>query len=448
MTASPESGFRNREAVETAGGSIQDPVAASGRSPMSVPCPVPEAIERFRRGEILIIVDDEDRENEGDFVTAADLITAEKINFMAKHGRGLICVSLTADRLDGLGLNPMVDENTSIRGTAFTVSVDAVRGTTTGVSAQDRSETVRALIAPGTKPDDLARPGHIFPLRAAEGGVLSRAGHTEAVADLGRLAGLTAGGVLCEIMDEDGSMARMPSLEKTAERFGLAVCTIRDLIAYRCVHDRLVRRIVTTRFPTRFGEFILHLYESDIDDHHHLALVRGEPGPSDPVLVRVHSECLTGDVFGSMRCDCGDQLQRALAEIAREGQGVFLYMRQEGRGIGLSNKIRAYQLQDQGKDTVEANIELGFPADLRDYGIGAQILVDLGVRKIRLLTNNPKKIVGLMGYGLEVVERVPIEIMPNSVNSRYLQTKRDKLGHLIARDWMLGRTPSGEAEKP
>jgi 3,4-dihydroxy 2-butanone 4-phosphate synthase / GTP cyclohydrolase II len=399
---------------------------------MSRLCTIPEAIERYRKGEILIVVDDEDRENEGDFVVSADRITPDIINFMAKHGRGLICVSMTADRLDRLGLDPMVNENTSIRGTAFTVSVDAVRNTTTGVSARDRYETVRVLIDPGSDPGDLARPGHIFPLRAAEGGVLCRAGHTEAVSDLGRLAGLTPAGVLCEIMDEDGSMARFPSLEKTAEKFDLAIMTIKDLIAYRSVHDKLVRRIATTRFPTRYGEFVLHLYESDIDDHHHLALVKGDIQPDTPTLVRVHSECMTGDVFGSLRCDCGDQLHRALAEIEKNGRGIFLYMRQEGRGIGLSNKLLAYQLQDQGKDTVEANEALGFAPDLRDYGIGAQILVDLGARKLRLLTNNPKKVVGLQGYGLDIVERVPIEVPPNPANSRYLETKRDKLGHLIS----------------
>lgn len=398
---------------------------------------ISEAIERFRRGEILIVVDDEDRENEGDFVTSADAITPEKINFMAKYGRGLICVALTGERLDQLKLEPMVDVNTAIRGTAFTVSVDAIRNTTTGVSAHDRAETVRILIHPDTKPEDLAKPGHIFPLRAAEGGVLARAGHTEAVVDLARLAGCTPAGVLCEIMDDDGTMARLPKLEKLAEQFGLAIVTIRDLIAYRSVHDKLVKRIVSTRFPTRYGNFILHLYESEIDAHHHLALVKGEIHSDEPVLVRVHSECLTGDVFGSLRCDCGEQLAHALTQIEKEGKGIFLYMRQEGRGIGLGNKIRAYQLQDQGKDTVEANEALGFPPDLRDYGIGAQILVDLGVRKLRLLTNNPKKIVGLQGYGLEIVERVPIEVSPNPINARYLQTKRDKLGHLISQNWIL-----------
>jgi 3,4-dihydroxy 2-butanone 4-phosphate synthase/GTP cyclohydrolase II len=326
----------------------------------------------------------------------------------------------------------MVDENTSIRGTAFTVSVDAVRNTTTGVSAQDRCETVRLLIDPSARPEDLARPGHIFPLRAEAGGVLSRAGHTEAVSDMGRLAGLTPAGVLCEIMDEDGTMARFATLEKIAGQFDLAIMTIRDLIAYRSVHDKLVRCIATTQFPTRYGRFTLHLYESDIDDHHHLALVKGDIRPDDPTLVRVHSECLTGDVFGSMRCDCGDQLHRALEGIEKEGRGIFLYMRQEGRGIGLSNKILAYQLQDQGKDTVEANEALGFAPDLRDYGIGAQILVDLGARKLRLLTNNPKKIVGLQGYGLDIVERIPIEVAANPINNRYLETKRDKLGHLIS----------------
>ena len=401
---------------------------------------IPEAIEDFRRGKILIIVDDEDRENEGDFVTAADSIMPEKINFMAKHGRGLICVSMTGERLDQLHLHPMVSKNTAKLGTSFTISVDAAHGTTTGISAHDRAKTVKVLIDPETKPEDLARPGHIFPLRAAQGGVLSRAGHTEAVVDLSRLAGLTPAGVLCEIMDDDGSMARLPKLEMLADRFDLKIITIRDLIAYRSIHDKLVHRIVSTKFPTRSGEFILHLYESAIDEHHHLALVRGEITPEEPVLVRVHSECLTGDVFGSLRCDCGEQLQKALEAIDREGRGIFLYMRQEGRGIGLSNKIRAYQLQDQGKDTVEANEALGFPPDLRDYGIGAQILVDLGVKKLRILTNNPKKVVGLKGYGLEIVERIPLEVHPNPINAKYLETKRDKLGHLISKNWVLSDT--------
>lgn len=398
---------------------------------------IEKAIEDYRMGKILIIVDDEDRENEGDFVTAADFITPEKINFMAKHGRGLVCVSMTGSRLDQLGLKLMVPDNTSKLGTPFTISVDAEKKTTTGISAHDRAETVKVLIDPDTKPEDLAKPGHIFPLRALKGGVLSRAGHTEAAVDLARLAGITPAGVICEIMDEDGTMARMPRLEEIAAQFGLPILTIRDLIAYRSLHDRLIKRVVSTKFPTRYGEFILHLYESSIDEHHHLALVKGEITPDVPVLVRVHSECLTGDVFGSMRCDCGDQLNTALETIAKEGQGIFLYMRQEGRGIGLDNKIKAYQLQDQGKDTVEANEALGFPADLRDYGVGAQILVDMGARKLRLLTNNPKKIVGLKGYGLEVVERVPLEIHPNEVNARYLETKRDKLGHLMAQDWLL-----------
>jgi 3,4-dihydroxy 2-butanone 4-phosphate synthase/GTP cyclohydrolase II len=404
---------------------------------MSVFLTIPEAIDRYREGRTLIVVDDEERENEGDFVVAAERVVPETVNFMSKHGRGLICVGMTGDLLDRLDLHPMVHDNTSKLGTSFTVSVDAIHGTTTGISAQDRALTVRTLIDPNSKPDDLARPGHVFPLRASEGGVLCRAGHTEAAADLARLAGLVPAGVLCEIMDEDGSMARLPRLESLAERFGMGMVTIRDLIAYRMVHDKLVRRAVSTQFPTEYGEFILHLYESDIDEHHHLALVRGDITPDEPVLVRVHSECLTGDVFGSMRCDCGEQLHRAMKMIHDEGKGIVLYMRQEGRGIGLSNKIRAYRLQDQGKDTVEANLALGFPADLRDYGIGAQILVDLGARKLKLITNNPKKVVGLRGYGLEISERVPLVIRPNAVNSRYLETKRDKLGHLISKDWIL-----------
>ncbi len=399
--------------------------------------PISEGIEDFKKGKILIIVDDEDRENEGDFVVAADLVTPEIINFMAKHGRGLICVAMAGQQLDTLHIHPMVSHNTSKMGTSFTISVDAMKRTTTGISAHDRAETVKVLIDPDTKPEDLARPGHIFPLRAQDGGVLSRAGHTEAAVDLARLAGLKPAGVLCEIMDEDGHMARLPNLEVMADRFHLKIITIRDLIAYRSIHDRLVHCIVSTKFPTQYGEFVLHLYESEIDEHHHIALVKGTIRPDKPVLVRVHSECLTGDVFGSMRCDCGGQKQKALEAIQQEGTGVFLYMRQEGRGIGLSNKIRAYQLQDEGKDTVEANEVLGFPPDLRDYGIGAQILFDLGVRKLRLLTNNPKKIIGLKGYNLEVIERVPLEIKPNPINTRYLETKRDKLGHLISKDWML-----------
>jgi 3,4-dihydroxy 2-butanone 4-phosphate synthase/GTP cyclohydrolase II len=398
---------------------------------------ISEAIEDFKQGKILIVIDDEDRENEGDFIAAADFITPEHINFMAKYGRGLICVSMTGDRLDQLNIHPMVEDNTAKMGTSFTVSVDAVKKTTTGISAHDRAVTVKTLIDPKSKPEDLARPGHIFPLRAADGGVLRRVGHTEAVVDLARMAGLTSAGVLCEIMDEDGTMARLPKLEKIAEQFQLKIITIRDLIAYRSINDKMVHRVVSTKFPTQYGNFILHLYESDIDEHHHLAIVKGKITPEKPVIVRVHSECLTGDVFGSMRCDCGEQLQKALQIIESENSGVFLYMRQEGRGIGLNNKILAYKLQDHGKDTVEANEALGFPPDLRDYGIGAQILVDLGVGKIKLLTNNPKKIVGLKGHGLEVVERIPIEIKPNPINAHYLETKRDKLGHLILKDWIL-----------
>lgn len=392
---------------------------------------IEEAIEDFRRGKMVIVVDDEDRENEGDFIMAAEKVTPEAVNFMAKHGRGLICVAAPPEHIEKLGLDMMVERNTALMGTPFTVSIDAREGTTTGISAYDRAITIKKFASPDAKPEDFARPGHVFPLKARAGGVLRRAGHTEAAVDLARLAGLFPAGVLCEIMDEDGTMARLPRLRKIARRFGLKIITIRDLIAYRWKKEKLVHRVVEVDFPTRYGHFRLHLYESDVDEHHHLALVKGDIADGRPVLVRVHSECLTGDVFHSKRCDCGDQLERALCMIEGEGRGVFLYMRQEGRGIGLPNKIKAYKLQEEGYDTVEANRLLGFPPDLRDYGIGAQILADLGVRKIRLITNNPAKRVGLEGYGLEIVERVPIEVPPNPYNVRYLETKRDKLGHLI-----------------
>lgn len=392
---------------------------------------VEEAIEVVRRGEMLIVVDDEDRENEGDFICAADLITPEKVNFLAKYGRGMICVPMTGDRADELELDLMVGKNTALHGTAFTVSIDAVKGTTTGISASDRSITIKAVTDPRTRPEDLARPGHIFPLRAAKGGVLKRAGHTEAVVDLSRLAGLFPAGVLCEIMDEDGSMARLPRLKEIAEEFNLKIITIQDIIAYRQHHEKLIQKNVEVPLPTSHGSFKLYHYSSTLSDQEHVALVKGEISPHEPILVRVHSECLTGDVFGSMRCDCGDQLTRAMRQIERAGEGVILYMRQEGRGIGLKNKLDAYHLQDLGYDTVEANQKLGFKPDLRDYGIGAQILYDLGVRKIRLLTNNPKKVVGLSGFGLEIVERLPIEVESNPVNEKYLKTKRDKMGHLI-----------------
>ena len=395
---------------------------------------VDDALASFRSGKIVIAVDDDDRENEGDFVCAAEFVTPEVINFLATNGRGIICAPLTAERAGALGLELMVDTNTSLHETPFTVSVDVIAGTTTGVSAADRAATVRALVNPATTPADLARPGHIFPLRALDGGVLRRAGHTEAVIDLCRLAGLTPAGVLCEIMNEDGSMARVPELLALAERFAMRIITVKDLIAFRMRSEHMVERLVSTRLPTRHGEFILHLYRSVPDQKEHLALVKGEIRRNTPTLVRVHSECLTGDVFGSSRCDCNEQLNAALRMIDEAGNGVLVYMRQEGRGIGLVNKLKAYRLQDEGLDTVEANEKLGFRADLRDYGFGAQILRDLGVGKIRLLTNNPKKVVGLGGYGLDIIERLPLEMGPNPHNERYLQTKRDKLGHLILLD--------------
>uniref|UniRef100_A0A7C4GH89 Riboflavin biosynthesis protein RibBA n=1 Tax=candidate division WOR-3 bacterium TaxID=2052148 RepID=A0A7C4GH89_UNCW3 len=392
---------------------------------------VEAAVRDIRQGRMVIVVDDEARENEGDLIAAAAKITAEKVNFMARHGRGLICVALTAQRCRELALAGQATDNTALHGTAFTVSVDAVRGTTTGISAHDRARTIRALADPKTRPADLARPGHVFPLVAQDGGVLVRAGHTEAAVDLMRLAGLTPAGVLCEIMAEDGSMARLPQLRKLARRFGLKLLTVRSLIEHRRWRERLIRRVVETDLPTQFGTFRLIVYEDAVEPYAHLALVKGEVRGRERVLVRVHSQCLTGDVLHSLRCDCGAQLKRALEMIASEGRGVLLYMRQEGRGIGITNKIRAYALQDGGLDTVQANEALGFPADLRDYGIGAQILSDLGLSSIRLLTNNPRKIVGLRGFGLEVVERVPIVVRPNRRNVRYLVTKRDRLGHLL-----------------
>ena len=393
-------------------------------------CSVEEAIEEIKAGRFIIVLDDENRENEGDLILAAEKATPEAINFMVRHARGLVCIPMTAERLEELELPLMTLQNTESMQTAFTVSVDARAATTTGISAFDRAATVQALINPRTKKSDLMTPGHLFPLRAKEGGVLRRSGHTEACIDLARLAGLYPAGVICEIMNEDGSMARLAELEKFGERHGLKMLTIESLIRYRMQRECLIRKVSDVNLPTDYGTFRMIGYESILDGQCHLALVAGDPAAPD-ALVRVHSECLTGDVFSSQRCDCGEQLRRALRLISQRGNGVLLYMRQEGRGIGLANKLRAYALQDAGSDTVEANHELGYPADLRDYGIGAQILVDLGVREMRLLTNNPRKVIGLEGYGLKIVERVPLEIEPNSINRRYLETKRDKLHHLL-----------------
>jgi len=392
---------------------------------------IPEAVKDIKAGKFVIIVDDEGRENEGDLALSAEKVTSEAINFMLLNARGLICLPVIGKRLDELGIPLMVRENTSKFSTAFTVSVEAKNKVSTGISAADRAETIKTMIDPTTKADDLVCPGHMFPLRAREGGVLVRAGHTEAIVDLARMAGLYPAGVICEILNEDGSVARLPQLEAISEKFGIKMVSVAGLIAYRLRHEKLVHRVAEAKLPTRYGEFVAIAYKSNVDPDEHLALVMGDISNEGPVLVRVHSQCSTGDVFGSLRCDCGEQIDRAMQSIADEGRGVFLYMRQEGRGIGFHNKIRAYALQDKGLDTVEANISLGFAPDLRDYGVGAQILRDLGIHELRLLTNNPKKVISLEGYGLKVVQTLPIVCTPNPYNRRYLEAKREKLGHLL-----------------
>jgi 3,4-dihydroxy 2-butanone 4-phosphate synthase / GTP cyclohydrolase II len=392
---------------------------------------IEQALDDIRSGRMIVVVDDEDRENEGDLTMAAQFVTPDAINFMAKHGRGLICLALTEQRADKLGLYPMAIDNRSRFTTAFTVSIEAREGVTTGISAADRARTIQVAIDPRTRAEDLVQPGHVFPLRAKPGGVLERSGQTEAAVDLAKMAGLNPSGVICEIMNEDGTMARVPDLVRYCEEFGLKMITVADLISYRRRTEKMVRRAASIRLPTRWGEFTAIGYESLMDHEQHLALIKGDVTGGEEVLVRVHSECLTGDVFGSHRCDCGEQLAAALEMIEKEGRGVLLYMAQEGRGIGLLNKLRAYELQEEGRDTVEANVELGFPPDLRDYGIGAQILVDMGLTSIRLMTNNPRKLVGLEGYGLTISARVPIEIEPGDDNMRYLQAKREKMGHIL-----------------
>jgi 3,4-dihydroxy 2-butanone 4-phosphate synthase/GTP cyclohydrolase II len=392
---------------------------------------IEEALEELKSGRMVVVVDDEDRENEGDLTMAAQFVTPEAVNFMAAHGRGLICLSITAERAEELRLHPMARSNTSRFGTAFTVSIEAREGVTTGISAADRAHTMRVAIDPRTRAEDLVQPGHVFPLIARAGGVLARAGQTEAAVDLARLAGLIPAGVICEVMNDDGTMARVPDLIEYCHRHGLKMVTVADLIRYRGRTEKLVRPVAVVQMPTRFGEFVAHGYESLLDGEQHLALVKGDVVGKENVLVRVHSECLTGDVFHSLRCDCGEQLQAALERIDKEGLGVLLYMAQEGRGIGLLNKLRAYELQEQGLDTVEANVELGFAPDLRDYGIGAQILVDLGLTSIRIMTNNPRKLVGLEGYGLTISERVPLEVKPSRANVDYLRVKKEKLGHIL-----------------